>query len=73
MSLAVAQNPKPNLRVGQNVRFIGAWPCDAKIVKMTPKGGVIGDEFNRLTLKTLNGDLFECDEWNVQPKHLLDV
>ena len=66
-SVVAETNSKISFRVGQTVRFHGAGPCDAKIKKMTPKGGV-GGKFYRLTLETVTGHVFECDEWNVSPK-----
>ncbi len=52
------------LRIGQRVKFHGAYACEAKIVKMTEKNGVVSG-FKKLTLETSTGDRFETDEWNV--------
>lgn len=76
MTIAISQNHEKSvghsfidrnntkLRIGQHVNFHGAYSCEAKIVKMTDKNGVVSG-FKRLTLETASGDRFETDEWNV--------
>lgn len=74
MTITISQNQEKSivdksvgdtkLRIGQRVKFHGAYSCEAKIVKMTDKNGVVSG-FKRLTLETVSGDRFETDEWNV--------